>query len=48
MEVEILSPFQPIEPGQAASFRIEWGACRCPGPIVDVTRRRLCRPPVEL
>jgi hypothetical protein len=37
MEVEILSPFQLIEPGQTASFQIEWGACRCPGPIVDVT-----------
>jgi hypothetical protein len=37
MEVEILSPFQFIEPQQTASFRIEWGACRCPGPIVDVT-----------
>lgn len=37
MEVEILSPFQHIEPGQTASFSIEWGACRCPGPILDVT-----------
>ena len=37
MEVEILSPFQHIEPGQTVSFQIEWGACRCPGPIVDVT-----------
>ena len=37
MEVEILSPFQQIEPGRTASFRIEWGSCLCPGPIVDVT-----------
>ena len=37
MELEILSPFQQIEPGQVASFQIEWGACRCPGPILDVT-----------
>lgn len=37
MEVEILSPFEHIEPGQTAFFRIEWGACRCPGPILDVT-----------
>jgi hypothetical protein len=37
MEVEILSPFQHIEPGQTATFKIEWGACRCPGPIVKVT-----------
>jgi len=37
MEVEILSPFQRIEPGQTTSFQIEWGVCRCPGPILDVT-----------
>jgi hypothetical protein len=37
MEVEVLSPFQHIEPEQRVSFRIEWGVCRCPGPIVDVT-----------
>jgi hypothetical protein len=37
MEVEILSPFQHIAPGHTASFHIEWGACRCPGPIIDVT-----------
>jgi hypothetical protein len=37
MEVEILSPYRHIEPGQTTSFQIEWGACRCPGPILDVT-----------
>jgi hypothetical protein len=37
MECEMLSPFYRIEPGQVASFRIEWGACRCPGPVLDVT-----------
>ncbi len=37
MEVEVLSPFQHIEPEQSVSFRIEWGVCRCPGPIVAVT-----------
>ena len=37
MEVEVLSPFQQIEPEQSVTFRVEWGACRCPGPIVDVS-----------
>ncbi len=37
MELEILSPFQKIEPEQAVSFQIEWGSCICPGPIIDVT-----------
>jgi len=37
MEVEILSPYRQIEPGKTATFQIEWGACRCTGPILDVT-----------
>lgn len=37
MEVEVLSPFYLMKPGETASFRIEWGACRCPGPVLDVT-----------
>jgi hypothetical protein len=37
MECEILSPLRRIAPGESTSFRIEWGACRCPGPVVDVT-----------
>jgi hypothetical protein len=38
MECEVLSPFQHIAPGKVASFRIEWGAARCPGWIVDVSQ----------
>jgi hypothetical protein len=38
METEILSPFYSFEPGETRSFRVEWGACRCPGLVVDVTR----------
>ncbi len=37
METEILSPMLTIAPGASESFALEWGACRCPGPIVDVT-----------
>lgn len=37
METEVLSPFRNIAPGAAASFDIEWGACRCEGPVLDVT-----------
>lgn len=36
METEVLSPLRTIQPGQVATFSIEWGACRCPGPIVEV------------
>jgi hypothetical protein len=36
METEVLSPFFTFQPGEERSFRIEWGACRAAGPIVDV------------
>lgn len=36
MEAEILSPFYDFQPGEARTFSIEWGACRCPGPILEV------------
>ena len=36
METEVLSPLKQIAPGSTASFTIEWGACRCDGPIIDV------------
>jgi hypothetical protein len=37
METEVLSPFHDIAPGATASFDIEWGACRCDGPVLAVT-----------
>ncbi|MEA3439356.1 MAG: DUF4380 domain-containing protein [Chloroflexota bacterium] len=36
METEVLSPLFDIQPGESRSFRIEWGVCRCPGPVLDV------------
>jgi hypothetical protein len=36
METEVLSPFYTFEPGESRTFRIEWGACRSTGPILDV------------
>lgn len=35
MEAEILSPLITFSPGQAYSFTIQWGACRCPGPVIE-------------
>ena len=37
METEVLSPLYEFKPGESKSFNIEWGACRCPGPVLDVT-----------
>jgi len=36
MELEVLSPLRHLNPGEETSFRVEWGACRCPGPVVAV------------
>jgi hypothetical protein len=36
METEVLAPLRTIAPGATETFAIEWGACRCPGPVVDV------------
>jgi hypothetical protein len=36
METEVLSPLRTIPPGEATSFRIEWGLCRCEGAVIDV------------
>src|SRR5205085_2335542 len=37
MEMEVLGPLQPLMPGEQTSADLVWAACRCPGPIVDVT-----------
>jgi hypothetical protein len=37
METEVLGPFRDIAPAATASFDVEWGACRCAGPILAVT-----------
>lgn len=36
METEVLSPLRSINPGESTNFTIHWGACRCPGPVLDV------------
>ncbi len=36
METEVLGPLRTIEPGDSSSLSIEWGVCRCPGPVIDV------------
>ncbi|MCB0068381.1 MAG: DUF4380 domain-containing protein, partial [Caldilineaceae bacterium] len=36
METEVLGPLTVIEPGASTAFALEWGGCRCAGPVVDV------------
>jgi hypothetical protein len=38
MEMEVLGPLVDLAPGAESSADLVWAACRCPGPIVDVTR----------
>jgi hypothetical protein len=37
METEILSPLYRFEPGESRSFIIQWGACRCPGAVIEAS-----------
>lgn len=36
MEAEVLGPLRSIPPGGTSSASIEWGACRCAGPVIAV------------
>jgi len=38
METEVLSPLYTFKPGETRSFQIIWGACRCEGLVIDVTK----------
>jgi hypothetical protein len=37
MEMEVLGPLVDLSPGEDTSADITWAACRCPGPVIDVT-----------
>ncbi|MBK8050190.1 MAG: DUF4380 domain-containing protein [Anaerolineales bacterium] len=36
METEVLGPLVTLAPGDETVLELEWGCCRCAGPIVDV------------
>ncbi|MCS7061047.1 MAG: hypothetical protein RMN25_07745 [Anaerolineae bacterium] len=48
METEVLSPFYDIAPGDSADFEIEWGACRCDGPVVKVSEAGCVTQPLTI
>ena len=48
MEVELLSPMKRMEPGETTAFHLEWGAARCPGPILGVSDAGLTGKPLRL
>jgi hypothetical protein len=48
MESEVLSPLYTIAPGAVASFALDWGACRCPGPVIDVSAAGCLSAPLHI
>jgi hypothetical protein len=48
MEMEVLGPLVELAPGEDASAEMVWAACRCPGPIRDVTPSGCTAEPLEL
>jgi hypothetical protein len=48
MEMEVLGPLVELAPGEASSMDLVFAACRCPGPIVDVTAEVSCSRPLAL
>ena len=47
METEVLSPLRTIAPGATETFAIEWGACRCPAPVIDVNKAGCVAEPLQ-
>ena len=48
METEVLSPFYTFQPGETHSCRIEWGACRAAGRIMEVHRAGCVHQPLAV
>ncbi len=48
MEMEVLGALVDLAPGASSSMDLVWVACRCPGPIIGVTRYGCCARSLEL
>jgi hypothetical protein len=48
MEAEVLSPLYTLQAGERRSFRIEWGACRCAGKVVEVNEAGCVHQPLAI
>ena len=48
METEVLSPFYSFQPGETHACRIEWGACRCAGQVVEVNEAGCVHQPLAV
>jgi hypothetical protein len=48
MEMEVLGPLTDLSPGTSSSVDLTWAACRCPGPVIDITPYGCCGRALEL
>jgi Domain of unknown function (DUF4380) len=48
MEMEVLGPLVELAPGESSSMALMWAACRCPGPVSNVTRDACCGRPLQV
>ena len=48
MEAEVLSPLYTFQPSETHSCRIEWGACRCAGQVVEVNEAGCVHQPLAV
>jgi hypothetical protein len=48
MEAEVVGPWRFMQSGERQSLDIEWCACRCPGPIVNVTAAGATHAPLSI
>jgi hypothetical protein len=48
MEMEVLGPLVELAPGEEISADVIWAACRCPGPIRQVSRAGCTAEPLEV
>jgi hypothetical protein len=48
METEVLGPLTAISPGERTSLSVLWGACRGPGPVIDVSEAGCLAAPLTM
>jgi hypothetical protein len=48
MEMEVLGPLTELVPGATSTIDLVWAACRCPGPVIDVTAYGCCARSLEV
>ncbi len=48
MEAEVLSPLRTLAPGEQTTLTLNWGVCRCAGPVIEVNEGGCLSAPLAL